>query len=166
MNMGDRWRLRPAAAGVLLIALVAAAGCGGGGTAGTGTDAAATAGKSKAEREYIQEADAVCAKQRGEIRRMQRRYRRAAAARGLTGRRMAAGLVKTIAPALGYEVRSVRVLVLPRSDIDAVLRVLDSWQRQIEDAEVDPEGFVSASNPFARTERMAREFGFRVCGSL
>jgi hypothetical protein len=147
---------------VALLGLVAAGGCG----SGDGDASGASAQKSAAEQSYIREADQVCSKQRAEIRDMRARYQRAVAARGVAEQPMAEGLIKTLAPALGYEVRSVRVLVLPRADVDRVLRILATWQQQIDHAEAHPESFVSASKPFARAERMAREFGFRVCGSL
>ncbi len=71
-----------------------------------------------------------------------------------------------LAPQLGYEIRSVRALVLPEKYVGQVQHFLAVWQQAVDEAEKDPVAFIHETKPFAEDERLAREFGFEVCGSL
>lgn len=146
MSSGYRW------AGAAVVAIGVAAlvtGCGGSG------DEPAKADVDPAKASYIEEADATCARQSKKIQRLIAPYEDPSEM-----------VHRALAPAMGFEIRSVRALVLPEKYVQEVLDFLEVWQRVVDQAEKDPTAFVRAENPFAEPERLARDFGFEVCGSL
>ncbi|HKB52257.1 MAG TPA: hypothetical protein VKC63_12635 [Solirubrobacterales bacterium] len=116
--------------------------------------------------EYIEEADATCARQTRKIHRLIVPYTEGKGYAHLSAPEAKKMVRKVLAPALGYEVRSVRILVLPEKYVPRVLHFLDVWQQGVDKAEADPVAFIHAKEPFAEDERLAREFGFEICGSL
>jgi hypothetical protein len=131
-------------------------GCGGSGSADV----------DPAKASYIEEADATCTEQSEEIKRLIAPYTDDGDYADLTEPEASEMVKETLAPAMGYEIRSVRAIGLPQEYVPEVLRALEVWQQVVDQAEKDPLAFVRAENPFAEPERLARDFGFEVCGSL
>jgi len=73
---------------------------------------------------------------------------------------------RVLAPRMEYEIRTVRAYVLPPENVDQALAFLAAMQDVVERAKKDPLAFAEASRPFAKPERLGREFGFEVCGGL
>lgn len=111
---------------------------------------------------YVEEADARCRRLDRRIDGEIDRYRRRAA----TSPRAAAELVEAMAPRVEYEIRAIRILVLPSRDVPAVLDFLSTWYDEVQEAKRDPVAFAEAEQPFPRAVKAAREFGFEYCGNF
>lgn len=151
---------------IVVLVPVLSAGCGGDSSAREGASDASGSQSDPGKTAYIGRADHVCTRLRAKIRREVAPY--------LTGQSMqdlrpaaAKQMVRTVlVPELGYEIRSVRLIILPQRYVDQVLEFLGAWQEVADDAEGDPVGFVRDPNPLAKPEKLARAFGYEVCGSL
>lgn len=153
--------MRTSLKAALLVIAVCLVGCGGGDSEDR-TDDADTATAA-----YIRKADGTCSRQSLKIRQRRVSYLEEQARRGVPRATIDTKVVnRVLAPALGYEIRSVRAIVLPPKDVKPVLAFLQSWQNVVYRAEKHPIAFVRSQQPFAKPERLARAFGFRVCGSL
>jgi hypothetical protein len=146
---------------VVLIALTALVG-----SCGSADDDSANADIDPAKASYIEEADATCTEQSAEIRRLIAPYTNNGDYADLTEPQASEMVKEALAPAMGFEIRSVRAIVLPQKYVSEVLRFLEVWQQVVDQAEKNPLAFVREQNPFAKPERLARDFGFEVCGSL
>lgn len=137
-----------------------------GGACGGNNDATSANEDMGPKAEYIAEADATCARQTRKIRRLIGPYTKGRSYAELRPTEATAMVRKVLAPSLGYEVRSVRILVLPEQYVGRVLHFLAVWQQAVDKAEKNPVAFIYARKPFAEDERLARKFGFRICGSF
>lgn len=153
---------RRLAVAISLCVVVLVVGCGDGGESSGATGPGGEISKT----EYIKEADETCAKENQQIQQALTPYYE----KGVTGDSQVAVakemVHKVLAPRAMYEIRSIRSIVLPVSDVEQVLQVLASMQTVVEGAEKDPVAFVHAERPFAKSERLGAEYGFRVCGGL
>ncbi|HYP56568.1 MAG TPA: hypothetical protein VEQ41_09775 [Solirubrobacterales bacterium] len=145
---------------VASMALGPIAGCGG----DEGPPSKEERGQAAYEREraaYVEEADARC-------RRIDRRIHREiepVLRRATDSPRAAARLVEEMAPRVEYEIRAIRILVLPQRDVPEVLDFLSAWYDDVQEAKRDPTAFVEAGQPFPDGQRLARRFGFQVCAA-
>lgn len=111
---------------------------------------------------YVEEADARCRRIARRIRREIDPYLR----RAEDSPRAAAELVEAMAPLVEYEVRAIRILVLPNRDVEEVLAFLSAWYDDVQQAKRDPVAFAEAAQPFPEAVKLARRFGFEDCGTL
>ena len=154
---------------VVLAFAVFLAGCGGGSGSATATEADSIAATSQGEitkAEYIEEADEACARQRRKLRGLISPYLQGRGLSKLSPSLAARMMRKTLGPAMSYEIRRVRIIVLPKRDVEQVLEFLATWQEIVDEGERRPADFVRAGNPLAKSERLAREYGFKICGAF
>lgn len=119
---------------------------------------------SKYQREkadYIEETDGYCRRLRRRIRKEVRPY----VLKAPSSPKASAEFVRVLKPRMEFEIRRVRSIVLPERDVETVLHFLDVWGDVLKRAERDPVAFVRATSPFAESEKLARQYGFKVCGS-
>ncbi len=145
-------------AGALAIALIAA-GC------GSSSDDS-TASITKAE--FIKKSDAACTKGNEQI---ESEFQSYARKNGISEKKepteaQSTQLSETILlPAVQQEVEEIRALGAPSGEEDKVNAVLDAVEEGIEKGEEDP-GSLVTENPaaFAKANKLANEYGFKVCG--
>jgi hypothetical protein len=149
---------------VMIVALLGAAllvGCGDDGDDPPSKEERQQAAYEEQRAAYIEEADARCRRIARRIRREVDPYLRRADA----SPRAAAELVEEMAPRVEYEVRAIRILVLPNRDVEEVLAFLSAWVDDVQRAKRDPVAFVEAEGPFPQAEKRARRFGFEDCAA-
>jgi hypothetical protein len=154
-------------AAVLAAALVVA-GCGGGGGGG---DEAAGGGGSLSKAEFLKQADAVCSAGKTKVRAEYQAY--------LTKNKIEEGkeskaeneahvteIAETIAfPALRQQIEEIRALGAPEGEEAEVKAFLDATEAEVKEAEEDPQSLLASSNEvFAKSDKLAEEYGFKVCG--
>jgi hypothetical protein len=130
---------------------------------GCGDDDESTAtgasGVPPSREEFIAEADAICRRYLSELDR--------AAAEAFRGRTSAKDLERYIsdefAPATEDELAEIRALTPPEGDEEDVDAILDAAEGAVEAVGDNPSLFATGS-PFAEANRLASEYGLRVCG--
>lgn len=151
------------ALGIQALLIASLAGCGGGGSTAATSTAAQNGGGVRAR--YIAEADETCTEHNAEIDRKAAAF--LAAHKGGSQVATEGAMVrKILVPDLELEIRSVRALVVPPGDVHRVLSFLSAMLVPIHSAKADPGTFIHADRPFAVSERMGRQFGFKVCGGF
>ena len=158
-----RSAIRIVAVVVVLAALVLGCGDDEGGNTNAASGPTTTDAVTKAR--YIEQGDAACARHNRKIQRAARVYLRDAG-QGSQAELAAEIVNRVMAPRMEHEIRTVRAYVLPPENVDQALRFLEAMQDVVDRAQQDPIAFVKATRPFAKPERLGREFGFEVCGSL
>lgn len=158
-------RLRPAIRMVAIVGVLTSLvlGCGDDDGANIASVPATTEEVTKAR--YIEQGDAACARHNRKIQREVQAYLRDA---GQSSQAKVADEIvnRVLVPRMGHEIRTVRAYVLPPENVNGALRVLAAMQTVVDRAEKDPVAFLGEGQPFAKAERLAREFGFKVCGGL
>jgi hypothetical protein len=154
----------PVAALCALLLLALFAGCGDAG----GDDPPSKQERRQAAYEeeraaYVEEADARCRRIseriEGELEPYRSRLGSAPSAAA------SAKFVAEMAPRVEYEVRAIRILVLPQRDVEEVLAFLSAWVDDVQEAKRDPVAFLEAEQSFPDAERLARRFGFQDCAA-
>jgi hypothetical protein len=157
-----------AAATTVLVACVAA-GCGGDGDDDAATSTTATtSGAPVSKAAFITAADAVCTKTNAKI--------QAAAAKLQAKSRKSGEIPKTDVvkffkqtslPAYDDMVQQLGALTAPKSDEAKVDGIIASMAAAIDVVKDDPAKFASrnVSDPFADANKLARDYGMKVCGS-
>lgn len=147
----------------LLAALVAlaliVAGCGSGGGSTEGTTALSKA-------EFVKQGNAICAKSSEEI---NEGFEEFVKENGLSKNKTPSKAVQeeavetVLIPRVSKEVESVRALGPPDEEAEAVL---DAAEEALEKGEEDPIQFLKkeSSGPFAKANKLAREYGLTKCG--
>jgi hypothetical protein len=146
-----------------VVALVLIAGCGGGSDSNTSTDATSS---SLTKAEFVKQGNAICAKGSKEIN------------EGFEKFVEENGLSKTKAPSKAVQEKAVRTVLIPRirkelEDIRALgppdeeaEAALDAAEEALEKGEEEPIQFLKeeSAGPFAKANRLAREYGLTKCG--
>lgn len=147
----------------VLVAISLLAGCGGDDDGGKPSkEERQQAAYEKERAAYVEEADARCRRIARRIQGELASYQR----RASDSPRAAAALVAEMAPRVEYEIRAIRILVLPPRDVPEVLRFLSTWYDEVQEAKRDPVAFVEADQPFPEAVSRARDFGFEYCGTF
>jgi hypothetical protein len=147
--------VRPALFALALGAAAALGGCGGDDDGGL-----TTGDVSKAA--YIADADAICAEGDREI---EAAARERFADKPPSDDEAAAFLEDVVAPSIQGQLDELRQLEVPEADVEAVERVYDTAQENLDTLRETPEDFTGDANPFAEANRLARAYGFEDCGS-
>lgn len=141
---------------VALALAVFAAGCGG------GDEAAAPLPKAQ----FVKQADAIC---NAESRRFQRLFEAYVHENhiGLPPERTHAqwtGIVENaLAPTIEARLERIRALGIPRGDSRQVNAVLNAVEDGLQEVRETPSVEADAEAQFAKSTRLARAYGFRVC---
>jgi hypothetical protein len=70
-----------------------------------------------------------------------------------------------IVPSVDSQAEGIRALSVPSGDEDEISAMLDSLDEAIEEAEEDPEAlFTAKSDPFAKPNELAQDYGLKTCG--
>jgi hypothetical protein len=70
-----------------------------------------------------------------------------------------------IVPSIGSQAEGIRALGFPSGDEDELSAMLDSLDEAVEEAEEDPEAlFAAKSDPFAKPNELAQDYGLKTCG--
>lgn len=149
----------------VLLLLIVAAGCGGG-DSDDGSSAAVTAALARAG--YIERADRVCEQARGTL------EDAASSAFGGLGRgeqpsraRVAAFVVRRVTPVLHDALEDLSRIQPPARDRRLIEAILASARAATSGLAADPHLVVDrARDPFLDSNRRARAYGFRSCGSI
>ena len=113
---------------------------------------------------YVEEADARCRRITERIEGELEPYRRRLDASSSAA--ASAKFVAAMAPRVEYEVRAIRILVLPQRDVEEVLAFLSAWVDEVHEAKRDPVAFVEGGQSFPEAVKLARRFGFEYCGTF
>ena len=71
----------------------------------------------------------------------------------------------TLVPKLNEEIDELRSLSAPEGDEDQINAILDAAQNGADEIEANPTAISNeATNPFAEANRLANEYGLKVCG--
>ncbi|HWO47338.1 MAG TPA: hypothetical protein VNM41_04690 [Solirubrobacterales bacterium] len=151
-------------AALAALAVVAAlvAGCGGGDD--TTTDETATLTKA----EFIKQGDAICEKGNEEL---EGEFQSFAKENDIPlekepNTEQSEELVEEVlVPNIQNQAEELRALGVPSGDEDQVNAMLDSLEEGIEEAEDDPgDLFSGKTDPFGKANKLASEYGLKVCG--
>ena len=142
--------------GVVALAVIAG-GCGG------GDDDALT------KAEFIKRGDAICkkigTKSREEFDRAATKFLR----EGGTPNRARGNeqAERFLIPARQAQIEGVRDLSPPSDDEDEISAMLDDAEEAVEESEASPKIiFYPKTDPFVETDKLMKEYGFKVCGSI
>jgi hypothetical protein len=152
-------RLTVLLAGIVAIAVVVA-GCGG------SDDSSDTTALTK--QQFIAQADAICKQGNKEIEEGLESFAKENDIPQNQEPSKAQGkeIVETVfVPSIDNQAEEIRALGAPSGDEDEISALLDSLDESIEEAEEDPEAlFGSKSDPFAKPNELAKDYGLEVCG--
>lgn len=146
---------------VALLATALLAGCGDDGGDPPSKQEKRQAAYEEQRAAYVEEADARCMRIADRIRREVDFH----LTRAEDSPRAASKLVEEMAPRVEYEIRAIRILVLPNRDVKEVLAFLSAWYDDVQRAKRDPTAFVEDGQSFPEAERRARRFGFEDCAA-
>ncbi|MFN8159907.1 MAG: hypothetical protein U0R52_02525 [Solirubrobacterales bacterium] len=144
-------------------ALALLAGCGGGGGDTTGVP---TGDVSKAD--YIAQADQVCQAQRKKLQKESTDY--FVNQLGLppnqspTPEQFATFAKQSLIPSVQSELDQLRQIEAPSEDADRISKVYDTAQQELAAIKKDPSS-VASGDSFAKANKLAQEYGFKVCGA-
>lgn len=146
------------------ISLVGAS-CGDDDDEATTSSAGTATGAPLSKQEFIQQADQICADGNAEIEQ--------AAGETFSGGRPSAEdqeafFTDTVVPTGQRTIDDVRALTPPEGDEEEVTAFLDSAQSAIDEVEADPAALADveeggSSDPFAETNKLAKDYGFEEC---
>lgn len=154
-----------AAAALAVAALFAVAACGGGGsTGGDGTNASAPA-ITKAE--LIKRADAICrrtdAAQRSAFNIYSEKHK---VFLGINPR-MEKAMTTILLPPVGREIEEIAAVGVPPGDESRLSAILAGWEKALKEAVSKPRILLtSEEGPFAKPNKLAGEYGFKVCDNV
>ena len=180
-----RWEVRVwgLIAAMLTVVALIGAGCGGGGNGGGASTQAAAGegaggnpggevasvegsegegGSRKADPAFVKEAEAICEEADAVIRPEIKRY--GSKSLGELEKHAAAVVDGTLVPRLKREVAEIRALKQPANAGVTVEPVLAAIEVLIEEAEEEPADVLIKAQSLAKSERVARNHGFSVCG--
>jgi hypothetical protein len=145
-------------AGVAAIAMIVA-GC------GSSSDDS-TSSLTKAQ--FIVKADAICKKGNTEIESGFEDFAKEAGIKENKEPTPAQGVEVSetvLIPYIKEQSEELRDLEVPSGDEEEITAMLDALDEGVEEAEEDPEAlFTSKSDPFGPANKMAKEYGLKVCG--
>jgi hypothetical protein len=149
---------------VLLAGVVAVAAV----VAGCGSDGDSTETSALTKQQFIAQADAICKQGNKEI---EEGFESFAEENNIPknqepSKAQGKEIVETVlVPSIDSQSDGIRVLSAPSGDEDEISAMLDSLDEAVEEAEEDPEAlFASKSDPFAKPNELAQDYGFKVCG--
>ena len=152
-------RLIPLLLAVLAIALVAA-GCGSSKKSGE-------SGSSKITKaEFLRKGNAICAQGNKELDAQGKKLFAGQKSKP-TKAQIAEFAKKYAIPSVEKQVNGIRALGAPAGDEDKVKAILDAADEGVAKLKQDPAALAASegSDPFAKANKLARDYGLTVCGS-
>jgi hypothetical protein len=144
-------------AGALALA-VALGGCGG--SDGGGDESGAKA-------EYVDKANAICAKGLKQLGDELAAYTKDHEGKGSKKSDSAEVVEDVVLPVFREEVSSLSDLEAPSGDEDQIAKMLDQFEQGIEEGEEDPGGFFETpENGVSKGRKAAESYGIKGCGSF
>jgi hypothetical protein len=139
-----------------LLAVLVAVGCG-------GSDNSASTPLTKAE--FIKQADALCVKGSEEIKAEAATSMKASESgkKGASQAQFTLVEEKVLFPGFQREVEEVRALGAPNGDGSQVSKILDAFEKGIEEVEEKPVTFLSGESPLSKPSGLADKYGFKAC---
>jgi maltose-binding protein MalE len=143
--------------GVLALAALVA-GC------GSSSGDSTTASLSKAE--FIKQGDAICQKGNKEIETGFEAFMKENGIKGEPSKAQGVEISETVLiPSIETQSEELRALGAPSGEEGEISAMLDALDEGVEEAEEDPEALLaSESDPFGPANKMASEYGLKVCG--
>ncbi len=152
--------------GVLAIAVIAA-GCGSSSSSSSSEES--TSSLTKAE--FIKQGDAICAKANKEN---EAEFEEFAKEHNLNENKEPSKAVQEeivtgiFAPSISGQLEDIRALGAPEGEEEQVDEILETVEGEVEEVEEEPtvlfEAEEEGTSPFAEGNKMASEYGFKVCG--
>lgn len=152
---------------VALLAALAAlalivAGCGGGSDSTEGTTALSKA-------EFVKQGNAICAKGSKEI---EEGFEKFGKEQGFSKNKQPSkaelqeGIETIVIPKIQKEIAGIRALGIPAEEGAEAEAVLDAAEEALEEGEENPSLLLKeeSAGPFAKANKLAREFGLTKCG--
>jgi hypothetical protein len=130
----------------------------------TGATGAAT-GEPLAKEEFVAQADAICKESDREIDAEAQEFFPQGGNPGAAEEE--AFVSEVLVPRVQEQIDGIRALTPPEGDEDEVTAILDAAQEGIDQLEQDPSAITGAGSgpdPFAEANRLARDYGLKVCG--
>lgn len=119
-------------------------------------EASETAAATLSRAELIAEGDAICQASDDRV--------EAAASTLQDEAEILAFYVDTFVPEVEGQIRDLRALDPAAEDAAAYAEILDTLEAELAEAKADPETAIADPNSLAEATRLAKEFGFQVCG--
>jgi hypothetical protein len=148
--------------GVLAIAVIAA-GCGS--SSDNSSSEESTASITKAE--LIKQGDAICATSEKEA---EAEFEEFGEENGISESKEPTEAQKEelatsiLLPSVSSQIEEIRALGAPSGEEEEVSEILDTVEEEVEEGEAEPAALFESGEPFAEGNKMAREYGFKVCG--
>jgi hypothetical protein len=75
-------------------------------------------------------------------------------------------VAETVVPEIQGQIDGIRALTPPEGDEDEVAAILDAAREGVDELEQDPSavGPGTGAGPFEEANRLAQEYGLKVCG--
>ena len=153
----------------LLLALAGlaafAAGCGG--SSGTESSGSGESGGSLTKSELIKQGDAICKKGEAALEEEANGF---AKENGIdtskpTQAQQEEVIEKVVAPALRRQAEEIRALGAPGGEEGKVEKLVDALEKGSEELEEEPGKLLQGTNPVQQASALAKEYGFKNCGS-
>jgi hypothetical protein len=142
-----------------LAALVA--GCGG------GSDDTSTGGQALTKAEFIKQGDAICKKSNAQIEEEANEF---AEENGIDKNNPEQAqeeevIATIVAPAVRSQAEAIAALGAPSGEEETVDTLVAAVEEGTEKMEADPKAVFEGKDPLVKGSKLAKEFGFKVCGS-
>jgi hypothetical protein len=145
------------ACGAIAIALIAVV------PAGCGSDDKSSSDNAPTKAEFVKQADAICQKGSKEI--DQKGKALFGGGQKPTSAQQKQFATEVLLPNVEQQVSGVDNLTPPKGDEDQVNAIVTTAHAAIEKGKSDPAALLSdKDDPFAKTNKLAREYGLKVCG--
>lgn len=160
-----KWRNLAGATLVLLALALALAGCGGGG--GSTESSESTSALSKAE--FVKKGNAICASTEKEIEANVEKFTKEqnfSATKPPSEKQIAELAEQVLVPKVRQQLDEIRALGTPSGDEGEVEAILAAAEEALRETEANPSVFGKGGvGPFAKVNKLSREYGLTVCGS-
>lgn len=155
-------RLITALFGVLAIALVA--GCGGSSDSSGSESSEASSSLTKAE--FVKQGDAICKKGDAAIEEEANEF---AAENNIDTKNPTESdqeevIEQVVGPAIKHQGEEIAELGAPSGEEEEVEAIVSAVETGAEEVEEDPAAILKGKNPLGEAARLAKAYGFKVCG--
>jgi hypothetical protein len=144
------------------------AGCGGGG-GGSGSTESSESTSSLTKAEFVKQGNAICAKTEKEVEEGVAKFakeRNFSEKSPPTAKQIAELAEEVLVPKVRKQIDEIRALGIPSGDEKEVEAIFAVAEEALKETEEDPSVFGEGGvGPFAKANKLSREYGLTVCGS-